>query len=82
MDDFSNLAVEKCLIEPLKTIFCAQTVQSQTDETIHALAAEDDATRKERARLVAKSNALSRSLEHLHRLDRHNFKGTSQVGVP
>ena len=64
-----------CLLEPIKSIFCAQTVESQTDESIHALAAEDEMSQKERARLETKSSALLRSLDQLHRLDRHNFKG-------
>lgn len=79
VDDFSNLAVEKCLLEPLKNIFCAQTVESQTDEIVHSLAAEDEGSQKERKRLETKVNALLHSLDRLHRLDRLNFKGQYQV---
>lgn len=75
VEDSSNLAVERCLLEPMKTIFCAQTVESQTDETIRTLAAEDEMSQKERKRLETKTSALLRSLDHLHRLDRLNIKG-------
>lgn len=59
----------------MKNIFCAQTVELQTDETIHTLAAEDERSQQERKRLETKANALWRSLDHLRRLDRLNFKG-------
>ena len=81
MDNFSSLAVEKCLLEPTKSIFCAQTVELQTDETIHTLAAEDEKSQKERKRLEARVSALQRCLDHLHRLDRHNFRGRSSQWV-
>lgn len=59
----------------MKNIFCAQTVEEQTGDTVYLLAAEDESSRNERARLEDKRDALKRSLDQLHRLERHNFKG-------
>ena len=81
VDGFSNLAVEKCLLEPMKSMFCARTVESQSDETIRTLAAEDETSHKERKRLEARVSALQRCLDHLRRLDRHNFRGRSSQSV-
>lgn len=45
----------------------------QPDDVVHTIAAEDQVSRRERARLEAKESAILRSLHQLHRLDCHNF---------
>jgi hypothetical protein len=79
VDDFSNLAIERCLLQPMKNIFCAQTVEEQTEDMVQLLAAEDESSRNERVRLEDKRDALKRSLDQLHRLERHNFNGMIQL---
>jgi hypothetical protein len=54
VDDFSNLAVEKCLWAPLSTIFTSQTVNKLGDDVIEDIAAEDESSRHERHRLEHK----------------------------
>jgi hypothetical protein len=75
VDDFSTLAVEKCLLEPLSIIFSSRIVDSLADDIIEAIAAEDESSRVERGRLALKVNKLQSGLHQLHRLDRHNVSG-------
>ena len=75
MDDFSILAVEKCLLEPLLTIFSASVVDLLPDHIVEAIAAEDEDSKVVRARLEAKLAKLDSALRKLHRLDRHNVTG-------
>ena len=75
MDDFSNLAVERCLLEPLSAIFRPQSVETLPDDSVQVIAAEEDESRLERHRLEEKTAVLQRSLTQLRRLDRHNFTG-------
>lgn len=76
VDDFSNLAVEKCLLEPLLAIFRPQSVEKLPEETVQAIAAEEEDSKLERARLKEKTSILQRSLAQLRRLHRHNLKGS------
>jgi len=71
-DDFSNLAVEKCLLEPLAEIFCPQVVDTLASDVVENIAAEDESSQLERRRLQHKKAKLHKSLLHLNRLDRHN----------
>ena len=75
MIDFGNLAVEKCLLEPLATIFCPRAVEMLRDDTVYAIAAEDESSRLERARLQEKVASLQKSLADLRRLRRYNWSG-------
>ena len=75
MDDFSTLAVEKCLLEPLADIFCSPVVDMLADDTVEAIAAEDESSKLVRRRLEEKAATLSSALLQLHRLDRHNVSG-------
>ena len=75
VDDFSTLAVEKCLLEPLADIFCPRVVDRLTDDTVEAIAAEDESSKLERSRLEVKVATLRSALLQLHRLDRHNVSG-------
>ncbi|ETI26987.1 hypothetical protein G647_10086 [Cladophialophora carrionii CBS 160.54] len=75
VDDFSNLAVEKCLLEPLAVIFCPKVVDTLADGVVENIAAEDESSKLDRARLLHKRVKLQDSLLQLHRLDRHNVTG-------
>ena len=75
MDDFSILAVEKCLLEPLAIIFCPQVVDLLADDIVEKIAAEDESSKLEREQLQQKRSKLHESLLQLHRLDRHNVSG-------
>jgi hypothetical protein len=75
VDDFSILALEKCLLEPLAVIFCPQVVDMLADDVVENIAAEDESSKLERERLQHKRAKLHKSLLQLHRLDRHNVSG-------
>ena len=75
MDDFSSLAVEKCLLEPLAVIFCPKVVDLLADGVVQNIAAEDEGSRLERERLQHRKAKLFESLPKLHRLNRHNISG-------
>lgn len=81
MDDFSTLAVEKCLLEPLSIIFSSRIVDSLSDGIVEAIAAEDESSKLERGRLALKVNTLQSGLKQLHRLDRHNISGKMYAGL-
>ncbi|KIW30029.1 uncharacterized protein PV07_05808 [Cladophialophora immunda] len=75
VDDFSVLGVEKCLLEALAVMFSPRVVSSLPDETIKAIAEEDDGARGERERLEQRVATLNSGLTQLHRFDRHNISG-------
>ena len=79
MDDFSILAVEKCLLEPLAVIFCPQVVAMLANDVVESIAAEDESSKQERERLQHKKNKLFNSVLQLHRLDRHNVSGEMRI---
>ncbi|KIW80365.1 hypothetical protein Z517_06980 [Fonsecaea pedrosoi CBS 271.37] len=72
VDDFSVLAVEKCLLERLTVIFCPRIVSLLADQTVKTIAEEDAGSRVERERLEQRLAILSSGLSQLQRLDRHN----------
>jgi hypothetical protein len=78
VDDFSNLAVEKCLLEPLAVIFGPQVVDTLADGVVEKIAAEDESSKLERERLLHKRTKLQESLLQLHRLDRHNVTNAGE----
>ena len=75
IDNYGNLAIEKCLKQHLRYLFTPETVDTLDDEVIGLIASEDENTRFERARLEEKLATLRESLDKLHRLDRHNLAG-------
>jgi len=75
VDDFSNLAVEKCLLEPLLHTFGPRTVEKMTDDIVTDIAREDENTEAERKRLTDKLTALETSLSRLQQLDKHSLTG-------
>jgi len=80
VDDFSTLAVEKCLLEPLSIIFTSRIVNSLADDIVQAIAAEDESSKLERDRLAMKVETLQSGLQKLHRLDRHKVSGEPYAG--
>lgn len=75
VDDFSMLAVEKCLLEPLLHIFSPSVVDTMKDEVIEDIAREDGDTETERRRLTNKVAVLDRSWKYLQQLDKKDSIG-------
>jgi hypothetical protein len=72
------LAVEACLIEGLTTLFCPENVLDIDDETVTALAAEDEESSIERRRCSEKLKVLEDGLRELKRVQEYSsshFKG-------
>lgn len=74
------LAVEACLIEKLPSLFCPADILDIDDETVAALAAEDEESSIERARCNEKLNVLENGLRELKSVqeyppDRHKGIG-------
>lgn len=80
MDDFSNLAVEKCLLEPLGRIFSPHVVETMTGDIVQEIACEDESASSERQRLSNKLDVLENCLRCLKHLDKGNLTG--QFSVP
>ncbi|KAK6221069.1 hypothetical protein LQW54_001642 [Pestalotiopsis sp. IQ-011] len=72
VDDFSDLAVEACLISKLPDLFSPDKVDFLADAKIGRIAAEGEEATQERASLAEKKAVLSESLQELKRLARHN----------
>jgi len=75
VDDFSNLAVERCLLKPLLYTFSPLTVEKMTDDVVEDIAREDENIKVERKRLTDKLTVLRSSLTRLQQLDRHSLTG-------
>jgi hypothetical protein len=83
IDDFSVLAVEKCLLQQLPELFSPKTVISLDDTLTARVAAETDESRTERAEIVQKLRVLETALIMLRSLARsQTFGRTSQFSVP
>lgn len=72
VDDFSNLAVEECMVKPLRQIFGPTTVESMRDVVINDIACEDEDAAAERDRLMKKQNVLRSSLRQMNE---YNLRG-------
>ena len=79
VDDFSNLAVEKCLLVPLSCVFSSSIVDSMPNDVVTKIAHEDEDTIVERKRLKNKLAVLDKSLRRLQQLDKYNLTGESPV---
>ena len=69
IDDFSVLAVEKCLLQELPGLFSPKTVISLDDTLTAKVAAETDESRAERAEKIQKLQILETALIVLRSLD-------------
>ena len=65
IDDFSVLAVEACLVQKLPTLFCPADVIDIDDETVAALASEEEESSAERSRCNEKLKILEDGLHAL-----------------
>jgi hypothetical protein len=77
VDDFSVLAVEKCLLRRLPDLLSPNTVIALDDDTISHIAAETEESRLERSRATEKLGVLESTLVVLRSLDRHKPAGES-----
>jgi len=68
IDDFSVLAVEKCLLQQLPELFSPKTVISLDDTLTARVAAETDESRAERSETVQKLRVLETALVVLRSL--------------
>lgn len=75
MDDFSNLAVEQCLLKPLTQVLSPEIVNNMSDETVDGIAREDNSTEVERKRLGQKLEILRNSLSRLQHINQYSFSG-------
>lgn len=73
VDDFSVLAVEKCLLEPLLDIFSPKLVEALDEQLVQSIAEETEELQLERTRLNEKLRTLQKALSDLRRLDRHKL---------
>lgn len=69
IDNFSVLAVEKCLLQELPKIFSPDIVAALPDSVVQSIAAEPEDLVYERAQLETKLRTLEKTLRSLHRLD-------------
>lgn len=75
VDDFSVLAVEKCLVKRLPDLLSPKTIAGLDDTTITNIAAETEESRLERSRATEKLKVLESTLLVLRSLDMHKPAG-------
>ena len=82
IDDFSVLAVEKCVLQQLPEVFSPKTVISLDDTLAAKVAAETDESRAERAETIQKLRILETALIVLRSLAQSQTLGmASQVSM-
>ncbi|KAI0125683.1 P-loop containing nucleoside triphosphate hydrolase protein [Xylariales sp. AK1849] len=72
VDDFSDLAIEACLVGKLPALLTPERVFGLSDDEVQTIAAESGETTIERDALMEKFNVLSDGLSELRRLSRHH----------
>jgi hypothetical protein len=77
VDNFSVLAVEKCLLKRLPNVLSLKTAGSLDDVTVSQIAAESEESGLERSRATQKLNILESALVVLRSLERHKAVGKS-----
>jgi hypothetical protein len=75
VDDFSVLAVEKCLLKRLPDVLSPKTAGSLDDVTVSQIAAETEESRLERSHATHKLSILEWALVVLRSLERHKAVG-------
>ncbi|ERF76872.1 hypothetical protein EPUS_02583 [Endocarpon pusillum Z07020] len=81
VDDFSVLAIEKCLVKRLPDLLSPETIVGLDDATISSIAAETEESRLERSRATEKLKVLESTLVVLRSLDRHQPTRTRRQAV-
>jgi hypothetical protein len=72
VDDFSDFAVEACLVSKLPSLFSPDRVDELSHERIEQIASEKDEISIERTSLCEKRAVLSDALVELRRLGRYH----------
>jgi hypothetical protein len=75
VDDFSVLAVEKCLMKRLPDLLSPKTVMTLDDATVTQIAAESEESKIERSGATDKLKVLESALVVLRSLERHKLVG-------
>lgn len=75
VDNFSVLAVEKCMLSDLPHILSPDIIMKLNDDTISAIAAESENSMVERQRATEKVKTLQEGLVTLNRLSRPRNAG-------
>jgi hypothetical protein len=70
IDSFSTLAIERCLVARLPTLFSPTPVAGFSDDETRRMSAETAATAAERRRCEAKLRVLEKGMDDLRRLQR------------
>lgn len=82
VDDFSVLAVEKCLVKQLPELLSPRTVVTLDDAAVTQIAAETEESQLERSRATSKLGLLASALVVLRSLDRHKAVVNKPAEVP
>ena len=69
VDDFSVLAVEKCLVENLASLFTPEVVQQLNEKDVAYMAAESEHAAEQRSQCQEMLRALGESRSDLKTLD-------------
>ena len=77
VDNFSVLAVEKCMLSNLADILSAEVVMRLDDGSVSAIAAESEEAMLERRRTTEKLTTLQEGLATLNHLGRQRNTGIS-----
>ena len=79
VDNFSVLAVEKCMLSNLGHILSPDIVMRLSDDLVSAIAAESESSMLERQRTTEKLKTLQEGLLTLNRFNRLRSAGTSAL---
>ncbi|KAL8635246.1 MAG: hypothetical protein Q9226_009373 [Calogaya cf. arnoldii] len=77
VDNFSVLAVEKCILSDLAAILSPDIIINISDDEVNALAAESETSGLERRRATEELKTLQEGLKELNRFSRFRDAGDS-----
>lgn len=79
VDNFSNLAIEQCLISKLPDLLSAETITNLDDETIGIIATETETAAWERATLESRLELCSSAVAKLKNVEGKRMPGESDL---